>query len=260
MAKVMTFDEYIINPLGKSNAILSNYVRESIRRGYQEKWNSIMLRENGKVTYKMWKDTKHNTFYILLKIPSETVTNFYYDVVIKFFTDEEVKEGGHNLSNYSAQYFSNDPAFIFTYAHTFINHNMFVKELTGKLNQNVIKDKAEIKNPSNQNGYIKSLYFAYLFMKERRLFSRVFFDAADEYKPEVLTAMVMDSDKKITLRQEEGKKLERKSIEKQERREVKSIGNTPTPIVKPPKIGKINTILPLNAKKHTSKVNYIKKK
>ena len=47
----MTFEQYITNPMGKNNAILSNMVKEAIRADYTRKFNNILLRENGKINY-----------------------------------------------------------------------------------------------------------------------------------------------------------------------------------------------------------------
>src|SRR5574344_114140 len=179
MAKlVMTFDDYSSNPMGKNNAVLSGVMRETMKNVYKNKFDNILLRENGKINYYLFKNDKANQFYALIKIPSEVVPNFYYETVIKFFTDSKVKEGGRNLSNYYVQFFSNDPAFVFTYAHTFMDNNLFIPELASKMTKSSIKFAAKEKNPKNEVGYVKSIYFAYLFMKQHGLFARSMYEAA----------------------------------------------------------------------------------
>ena len=190
----MTFDQYITNPMGRNNAVLSGVMRESLRTTYTIRFSNVLLRENGKINYYLYKNTKANTYYALIKVPSEVVKNFYYDVVIKFSADEKVAEGGRSLSKYYAQFFSNDPAFVFTYAHTFIDNDLFIKELSSKMSKEAISKKAVEKNPNNENGYVKSLYFAYLFMQQRGLFTKSLYDAAEEYNKNNLLNEIEDAD------------------------------------------------------------------
>ena len=37
------------------------------------------------------------------------------------------------------------------------------------MSEKAIKEKAHLKNPGQNVGYVKTLYFAYLFMKEKNL-------------------------------------------------------------------------------------------
>ena len=125
----MTLEQYITNPMGKNNAVLSSIVRETIRRDYTQRFNNILLRENGKIIYFLYKDSKNNSYYAHIRVPSEVISNFYYDTVIKFFTDASVKDAGRSLEKYYTQFYSNDPAFVFTYANTFLGNGLFIKEL-----------------------------------------------------------------------------------------------------------------------------------
>ena len=47
---------------------------------------------------------------------------------------------------------------------------MFIKELKDVMSKEAIKKVAQEKNPSNQVGYVKSLYFAYLIFKKENIF------------------------------------------------------------------------------------------
>ena len=75
----MTFDQYIQNPMGIANSVMSN--REMYRSMYSMKLDAIMVREMGKIDYKLYKDK--NSYYAYIKVPSEVVEKFYYDVVIE---------------------------------------------------------------------------------------------------------------------------------------------------------------------------------
>lgn len=205
----MTFDQYIVNPLGKRNAVLSAITRESIRKDYTNRFNNILLRENGKISYYKYK-TSNNNYIIHIKIPSEVVKKFYYDVVIRFFTDENVSDAGRSLDKYNIQVFSNDPAFVFTHAYVFKQNDLFFDALTSKMGKRPLKQSPDITNPSKQLAYVKSIYFAYLFMKNRNLFKIISWADAAKYDQKTLLQNVMSADEKIALRQEEGKKISKK--------------------------------------------------
>jgi hypothetical protein len=228
MPKVLlTFDQYILNPMGKNNAVLSSYAREAARRDYTYRFNNILLRENGKIDYYLYKDTKNNLYYALIRVPSEVVPKFYYDVVIKFFTDASVKESGRNLSKYYIQFFSNDPAFVFTYAHTFLNNGLMIKELAPKMSIEAINEKAVEKNPKDLVGYVKSIYFAYLYMKQRGLFERIVFDSAEEFDITKLSNNITDANTKIQDRVQRGNEISKKkkiAVDRATLRNIENIG------------------------------------
>ena len=209
----MTFDQYITNPLGKSNAVLSAAVREAIRKDYTIRFNNILLRENGRIVFYKYKTDK-NSFIAHIKIPSEAVKNFYYDVVIRFYTDEKVVAAGNRLDKYNFQAYSNDPAFVFTHAFVFRKNKLFFTDLEGKMSKTALHKAPDIKNPDKQLAYVKSIYFAYLFLKNRGLFNKITWSDAVDYNPSTLINNVMDADEKVALRQEAEKKLDhRKKIE-----------------------------------------------
>lgn len=204
----MTFEQYIANPMGKNNAVMSAIARENQRAVYKAKFDNILLREKGLIDYKLYKDEKSNTYWVYIKVPSEVVKEFYYDVVLKFYTDESVSEGGNNLFKYKVKFFSNDPAFVFTYAHVFSKNNLFVKELSPRMSSEALKSPASEKNPSNIVGYVKTLYFAYLVMENRGLNKLSRFNG--ECIPLNLVNLINQiepADSKIARRQEEGAKV-----------------------------------------------------
>jgi hypothetical protein len=204
----MTLDEYIQNPLG-SSAVVSNIVKESVRRVYTEKFNNIMLRENGKVDYYKYK-TEDNQYIIHIKVPSELVKNFYYDVVFKFFADEKVLDLGRSLNKYYFQVYSNDPAFVYTHAYVFNKNGLFLTDFKGKMSKQALTGKPKEKNPTEQLAYVKSIYLAYLFMSNRGLFKTITWKDAEMYDPGRVASHIMHADQKVRLRQEEGEKLDKR--------------------------------------------------
>jgi hypothetical protein len=208
----MTFDEYILNPMGKNNAVLSALTRETIRKDYSHRFDNILLRENGKIEYYLYHDEKTNAYYAHIKVPSEVVKDFYYDTIIKFYRDASlgIKEES-NLFKYQAQFFSNDPAFVYTYAYVFRKHNLFIPELASKMSREALKEAAKEKNPGENVGYVKSLYFAYLVMENRGLNKLNRFNAESEpLMASNFLATIMDADEKIEIRQREGAKVSKR--------------------------------------------------
>lgn len=226
MAK-MTLEQYIKNPMGKNNAVMSGPLRETIKKQYDVKFHNVLLRENGKIDFRLYKDKDANAFYIHVKVPSETCENFYYDVVLKFYSDETLKENGRNLQKYYVQFYSNDPAFVYTYAHTFLVNDLFIKELASKMSKEAISNRAVEKNPQDISSYSKILYFAITFMNERGLSNLLTWAGAEPFNLKKLLSEIEHADSKIASRQEEGKKYSsRKKIQVDDTtlRNIKRIG------------------------------------
>ena len=93
----MTLQEYAENPMGKANAVMGKFVREAMRQEYTAKFHNVMVRENGKVNYYAYKDSENNVYYIHVKVPSENVKKFYYDVVFRFYADAGITDNGRDL-------------------------------------------------------------------------------------------------------------------------------------------------------------------
>ena len=221
---IMTMEQYILNPMGKNNAVLNAPTRETIKRSYSAKFDNILLRERGIITYKFYKDNK-NQYWAYIKVPSETVPKFYYDVVFKFFIDAS-KGGENDLFKWNIQFFSNDPAFVYTYAHVFYENNLLIPELKSKMSKIALKEAAKEKNPQGNIGYVKIIYFAYLVMKNRNFNKVARFEG--ECQPLIakdLLAEIMPADEKIASRQEEGRGIShriKKRIDKNLARQIKN--------------------------------------
>lgn len=164
----MNFNEYINNPMGKKNSVYTN--RNMYADLYKSKLNNILVRENGKIHYELYRDK--DDYIIYFKIPSETIDKFYYDIVIRFFTNDKNIKLSSSISEYDIQVFSNDPHFAYTYLNLFLRNDMFFDDMRSKVDKTFLVKEANEKNPDDQIGYVKSLYFSYLIMKRDLLFSK----------------------------------------------------------------------------------------
>lgn len=216
----MTFQQYIDNPMGKHNAVFSQ--RDMYKQLYTEKFDKVFLREAGKIEYTLYVDKKKDLYVAHIKVPSETVKRFYYDAVILFYTNDAAKRTSPSLQDYFVKFFSNDPAFVFTYLRVFLKNGLFIEDLKSKSSKLALKKDPKEKNPYEVPGYSKILYFAYLFMKTKNLFSKAMYESYGvEYTPGKLASKVMHTDDKIALRQELGEK-EAKERAKEKREEAKT--------------------------------------
>lgn len=205
----MTLDEYIRNPMGKENAVFSQ--REMFRNLYEQKFSKVMLREAGLLKYRLFKDGD-TRWLIHLKIPSEVVPKFYYDTVIEFTSVNPINILAPTLKDYNAKFYSNDPAFVFTFAHSFNKNGLFIEDLLGKMSKQAIEDKAKIKNPKDVVGYVKSIYFAYLYIKGHGLDKKAAWVAdARPYDKNLLLAFIQQADDKVADRQRLGVAHEKQS-------------------------------------------------
>lgn len=209
----ITYTQYINNPLGEKNSVITN--RGMYQKMYRDKLDKILLREGGKVKYNLYKSK--DEYYIHFKIPSEVIDKFYYDTVIEFYTDDALKKRSPSLRDYNVKFYSNDPAFVYTFAHAFIKNNIFITDLESKMTKESVNKVAKEKNPKNLVGYVKSLFFAYLLIGDYGLFSKAIFDkTASKYSKTKILKDVEHAKDKIRKRQEEEEKKRKEENRKKE--------------------------------------------
>lgn len=264
MADGMSFDKYIDNPSGKATVITK---RGMYKNMYKEKFDAVLVREQGKIVYKIYKDNDpEDSYYIYMKIPSEVIENFYYDVVIRLHTTVNRKKVSASLREYAVQFFSNDPAFVYTFVHAFSKNKLFINDLAPKMLKQALTNKAVVKNPKDEIWYVKSLYFAYLTMEKYNLFNRSLLNKyASKYSKTALLKEIENASSKIKKRQEEQEKLndeKRKEKDRLKRKEKRNI-NISSPMTK--FSNKINKTKNSKSTKNTSitkttKITSMKKK
>lgn len=222
----MSFDKYIDNPSGGS--VYTN--RNMYKQMYRKKFDAVLVREQGQIKYEIYKtDDGNDSFFIYIKIPSEVIENFYYDVVVKLFTYDNVKKTNANLREYSVNFYSNDPAFVYTFAHSFAKNKLFIKELEPKMSKQALRDKAVVRNPKDDVWYVKSLYFAYLTMEKYGLFNRSMLNQRSKpYRKNELLQKITQADVKVKARQDAQEKLnkeKRLAKEKEKKENQKKINS-----------------------------------
>lgn len=246
---VMTFDKYIDNPSG--GAVFAN--RNMYKDMYKKKFGNVMVKENGKINYSLYTANDGiDSHYVYLKIPSEVVPNFYYDVVIHLFTKKNEYKNEATLRRYTVEFYSNDPSFVYTFAHSFKKNGLFIDDLSPKMSKLALKDKAKVRNPKDEVWYVKSLYFAYLAMEKYNLFSKPMFTGCDKYRKDKLLNKITLADTKVADRQREGERVakeKRQELEKEkrEKRVARNLGvstqnSKTTNITKTSKVSRISNV------------------
>lgn len=228
----MMFDEYISNPMGKKNAVFGN--REMYRSLYSDKLDKIMVRELGRTDYTLYINSLKDEYYIHFKIPSEVVPNFYYDTVIMFYTSNIAYKVSRDLKKYEVKFYSNDPSFVYTFAHAFLENDLFIRDLVPRMSKDAVVKVASEKNPRNEVGYVKSIYFSYLLATRLGLFNKIKYEVGvSKYSKSALLKNVEHADIKIKARvdrEEElrAKKKKDKSNKADERaKDMKRLTNNP---------------------------------
>jgi len=239
----MTFDDYIHNPMGIKTGVFTQ--REVFRGVYTDKLNKILVREAGKIQYFLYKDTPTGRYFIHMKVPSEVIAKFYYDVVIEFSSNDKNAIALNQLNNYTVKFYSNDPAFVYTFAYAFLKNNVFIKDLVPRMSKEAVTNAAKEKNPKSIVGYVKSIYFAYLLIKNYGLLKKVQFDTyAKPYDLKTLLKEVEHADVKVAKRKKAQTEVDTKNKKKPNgivdkvRNNVSKITNA---VTKTPTVGNTNS-------------------
>lgn len=245
----MTFKEYINNP---TQTNVMNAAREMYRNMYIEKYNALMVREKGNFEYTLYKGKGKS--YIYIKIPSEVVPKFYYDVVIEFTIGNLTK----SLLDCEFRVFSNDPSFVFTYAYAFNKNKLFLTDLSNRMGKQPLKEKADVKNPKDEIGYVKSIYFAYLIMQQKGLFVQGKYLTVPTINFKELEKLITPADEKIASRQKEGDSLKKKkkTSEKKEtvRQPADNFVKSNNLVNKVATVGKVKTVGKVGGIKKTKRI------
>lgn len=217
----LTFPQYIDSPSGNKNMVWNH--KNMYRELYSKKLGEILVREVGKIKYDLYYS--NNTYYIHLKIPSEKIPKFYYDTVVMFYSKDKLVLNSNNLKKYNIKFYSNDPSFVFTFAYSFLKNDLFIRDLIPRMSKEAVKKAAKETNPKNEVGYVKSIYFSYLWMDKEGLFDAFKYrNYGLKYDKIKLLKNIMIADKKIQDRQDADEDIrKKKKIEKKKQKSNKSI-------------------------------------
>ena len=252
----MTFSDYISNPSGSARPMMVSQ-KEMAKQVYADKYNKMMLRTAGAVQYELFKNPNDDKrFTIFFKMPSESTDKLSYDVVIDFYTKDTVVEQSNSIKNYFFRVFSNDPNFVFTFAYVFNKNKLIIPELVSKLGKDATSVKPKSTNPNKNMGYVKALYFAYIFMNDHGLFNKVVW--ANATKSNTFFHNRLNKVKSFDTKYAEVQRL------KEEQKEIKkpkthTVIKSEDMFHQKSRVGRVKTVTTINRNRSNHSVKYVKK-
>jgi len=156
----MDFYQYLQNPQGKYAAYFT--ARYRLIPELNDRYTQLTKGKNKDYWSVDYYEVKGD-LYCHIKLPSETHTGkIQYDVVIGFERGSKFKP----IGRHDVQFFSNSPAFCFTYAYTYNKEKMFPMIMKSKLYKDNLKKPAAVRNNKNVVGFEKSTQFAVRHLME----------------------------------------------------------------------------------------------
>ena len=190
----LTLAEYIKNPTGGRSHMVGQ--RDAAQAVYSDKFNKMMLRSAAQVKFQLYKNGEER-YTMVIHMPSESIDKLLYDVVLDFYTKDDIRMKERHLKNYKVRFFSNDPNFTFTYSYVFQREGLIVPELVSKLSPESKKEPPKSTNPTQSVGYVKSIYFAYLFYQLRGFENKLSWTGAPKFNKNEIQSNVMASSRKL---------------------------------------------------------------
>ena len=215
--KYQTLSEFINKPFGKRNA------EKDLK--YSAMYREFMLKNSLKINA---MTIIEDSYYIHIKIPSKSNEGkSEYDVVIRFFTNDEKYLNDLHLRNYFIQFFSNSPGFIYKYAYVYNREGFLIEALYDKLDPEFKGVAPEQTNSNMTVDYDKSIYFACRFLLENQFTllakngaltsyktnATKFFSGISDFQSIKLDQEILNAEKQLA------KELDIESKKKQERLE-----------------------------------------
>lgn len=183
--KVMTMQQFLQNPSGQGSSVFAR--RDLIIENLKMRYDKILRESGKKIKLETFKDKSDYFFYF--KFPSEKFgVDLLYDVVIQFIPIGNSKTD-LTINNYAVKVFSNSPNFMFTYAYIYNKDGIVINFLKEKISDEALNNQPVVKNPTETYGFEKSVYFALLYIKNNRLFTKSFLNTNSK---EISTDSLLD--------------------------------------------------------------------
>jgi hypothetical protein len=190
----ITLAQFLKNPSGIGSSVF--FRRDIIIENLKKRYNILYRDSKSKFKHIIYRISKKK-FLIHITIPSEKFEKLTYDVVY-LFTPKDLAETTRSiLLSHNVNFFSNSPAFVFTYAYYLNKEKMFIDILKTKINKLALTQSPRIRNPKLTFGFEKSLYFGalYIFENELHLTSKLEKDAEEFDIKYFLESIDTDEDK-----------------------------------------------------------------
>ena len=157
----MTINQFLKNPAGHGSAAGAR--RDIIIENLENRYHKLY--KNAKRLFKMSVFTEDSNYFFIFNIPSETYykEKLVYDVVIQLIPMGSASRD-LTLNRYAVKVFSNAPNFLFTYAYVYNKDDIIIDFLKDKVSELALTKPPEKRNPYQEYGFEKSVYFALLYI------------------------------------------------------------------------------------------------
>lgn len=203
----LTFQQFLQNPSGPYSAFFGR--RTDIKANLDHRFSELIKKYNA-FKCEIYKDEDDYLFYI--KIPSEKYDNLFYDTVLRLKPNNEGAITDLTLMNYEINFYSNSPAFVFTYAYVFNKDDLFIDFLKTRISNEALHNPPEVRNPFEIYGFEKSLYFALSYIKRNsyHVKSSIGFKCKKLNKDALKTKIKHSQDKMVEYNIAKQKELQKK--------------------------------------------------
>lgn len=234
----MKIQEYMKNPAGKG-AVLPG--RDIFIQNYDYRYQVLSKEKD----FEMNIYTQDNCVYYHILVPSEgEYRENNYDVVIKFKPSGMGNKLDGSYKQYELEFFSNSPAFAYTYAYVAKLNGYLIQELMNKYDEKILTYPPTSRNPGLMFNFEKSIYFACKYLLSDNQFLLKSYVKSHSKK---LTKNILKEIRTVSKIEEEYKSEKNKKEERELKELKKNMENK-------------SGVKSINKKEVQTNINVIKKK
>jgi hypothetical protein len=161
----LTLGQFLTNPTGTGSSAVAN--RGRTIADLRARFDKLMRSNEGKMRARSFRDG--SAFVVHVEVPSETFGQVKYDVLMEATPPEGEGSSSSTITDWTIRFWSNSPAFTFTYAHVVDKMGLLLPMARPKCSPASLTDEPKVRNPVQELGFEKSVYFAILYMRETGL-------------------------------------------------------------------------------------------
>lgn len=190
----MTINQFLKNPAGHGSAAGAR--RDIIIDNLEKRYHKLY--KEAKKLFKMSIFTEDTNYYFVFKIPSETYykEKLTYDVVIQLIPIGSASRD-LTLNRYAVKVFSNAPNFLFTYAYVYNKDDIIIDFLKDKVSELALTKPPEKRNPYQEYGFEKSVYFALLYIVGNKHVTKALLKKNKDLNTEIIKENIISCEEKL---------------------------------------------------------------
>ena len=119
---------------------------EGVINTYRKRYDNLRKDSSRRFDFRIYTIMPGNRTLIHIKVPSETVTKFYYDVLLELEGIDTVRD----ILDCDIHIFSNCPSFVYTYAYVFYHLSVEGETITDKERKGLLIRRTQNKLPANR--------------------------------------------------------------------------------------------------------------